>query len=499
MAIAIAVPQARAELDTDSGQAFVAYCIECHSTRTGERLSSCWRRFREFEAINRCLRAAGVQPLRLPRKTFGPADVERRRVLLEYALRKHVHSQRHLSRPLLEWLMLPAHLHPIYNSEPVDADAANICKAPAAARYKAMTEAHRANIKEAVIDASKRSRLVLAAMSVFVMALSLRTPWDDGARMLLLGVCCGLLICSAVWFQSARRWRAGFTVLIEQAAQAAKELGLDTSTLVGLEGCGKGLNELGCTMVSGTHRFPLQDRQAAPEQQDSVEGARLPPALQKEADHAMELLELNLQEEHNCEGQMWETKDSGGGIAVSSSAIPGTGRRMWKSRVGIPERAGLTMHDLASSVVQWEERLRWDKSVSEGKVVKKFEGGYDLVSYRSSPAAGGAISAREFFDIRKICQLPGEGAGVMIALMSVTTDQMPDLPPPGNGIVRACSQPGGGMRITRTAQGGFVVETIGCIDIKGWVPVKVINLAMSGTLKDMCKAMRNHLADAAHC
>lgn len=215
------------------------------------------------------------------------------------------------------------------------------------------------------------------------------------------------------------------------------------------------------------------------------EGAeQLPETLRRIADRSCELLIQHLRSDLNAYGLPWDLSKSANGLKIWSSKIPGQSRRVWKSQFTFATDARLEY--IIEETRDWTKRLKWDKSYSQGEILRTFKAGsnklYDLS--RSCSMAMAGISSREFLELRYFH--PGlDGRTLLHTFTSVTCEDISGLPSPSKGLVHADGKAGTGVRWTRieatesSTAPCWMVEIVVEADLKGWVPTVVLNSAMT--------------------
>lgn len=227
-------------------------------------------------------------------------------------------------------------------------------------------------------------------------------------------------------------------------------------------------------------------------------GASMPKKAEAIATRSLELLEENLREDVNAYGQPWKVTKSSKDIEIWSSEIPGSSRRVWKSRYEFTTHAGL--EEIIEEYRIWEKRLKWDTHLSHGEILKTFTKGPDICDvsrYVFKPVL--TVAAREFVDLQ--CWHPSaDGRTVVTTGASVTEKDMAGLPSPTKDAVRGDNKVGTGVRFNllpsdgRSAGNRWEVFVVGDTDLKGLIPTWVINKAMAKTFNDVAKENIKHFA-----
>lgn len=211
----------------------------------------------------------------------------------------------------------------------------------------------------------------------------------------------------------------------------------------------------------------------------------------------------NLSDSANMDGMPWQEKKTGPMGKVLTSPMNGSKRLLYKaiSLVNVADNFGNA--DFVEHTMTWQKRLIWDcATIKEGRVQAKFEDSTDLLVYASAPAVGGAVSSREWIDLRQLRIVREEDGGGLTAIL-LSAD--PKLLPPSMpavvakpGTVAAKSHRGGGIRIRPLGapSGGkrqWEIITVINIELCGWLPVSIINEATTEGLTMTCKNMARYL------
>jgi hypothetical protein len=147
--------------------------------------------------------------------------------------------------------------------------------------------------------------------------------------------------------------------------------------------------------------------------------------------------------------------------------------------------------------------MEWDDSLSDGRDVARYaDQMVDFITYSSKEAAGGWISPRAFVDIRKMAVLE-DGT---LQCWCVGIESPPESPLAAEfdsleivedkpGMVRGQNKPGSGFQveIMKDNDDGSLNEyrltILSCSDVKGSIPVSIINGALTSQFMGMTAAM----------
>ena len=146
----------------------------------------------------------------------------------------------------------------------------------------------------------------------------------------------------------------------------------------------------------------------------------------------------------NAFGSPWVVEKNSNGRQVWSSKIPGESRKVWKCSFIMKTNCGLQQILEENSV--WEKRLKWEKTFTEGAILKRFVDAsdvYDVSRYCSGKIL--TVAPREFVDLR--CWRPSpDGTNSLHAFVSLSSQDMAGLPDSSDGLVRADNKAGCGIR-----------------------------------------------------
>ncbi len=194
----------------------------------------------------------------------------------------------------------------------------------------------------------------------------------------------------------------------------------------------------------------------------------------------------------SSDGEAWVLEKETDGIRVFSAKIPNQKIKRWKVvgeiQSGSPEKLWRLIGD-------YQYRLKWDAALRMGKTIARYEQGVDAVYYQVNEAAGGWISPRDFVDIRqtRACTVNGH-PGLETWCCSLDPAKGALLSPAEGGFVRAENAPGGGFKVVATSATSCEITMLAVTDIKGSLPVSIINAAMSSTFVSMVQGMRTCIA-----
>eukprot|EP00929_Paragymnodinium_shiwhaense_P027607 TRINITY_DN16174_c0_g1_i3.p1 TRINITY_DN16174_c0_g1~~TRINITY_DN16174_c0_g1_i3.p1 ORF type:complete len:510 (-),score=55.74 TRINITY_DN16174_c0_g1_i3:202-1731(-) len=505
MSWAITVPHS--VLVNDGAGNYVVYRIEVRAICNNELVAGCYRRYKQFEQLNRSLRKAGLPVVRLPGKSLGNVNTEERRVRLQASLQQYVGGRRTLPRELSDWLELTTgtldtrhragqrgHVMPfshlVSTGAVLDLKDTHIRGIIDMVRSESQLAANGGGCVSAFSCVNFARAMAVFSIGLIIPATlaGLLNLSGQNASAFAGGLSLGFILCTAVWvfaFQQPAGKPAMATeskaphsvsdaILIDRVRDVLRKTWAEsvdgfTGSFTG-SFSGSSFDTTSFGPSEGDSLYPIGEdgEQPAPE--------AVPPLVKQKNETAFQMLALNLRDDLNCLDQKWERKSFKDGVAIWASAIPGSSRKVWKSVCKVRVKGGM-------------------EEVINGKSLE--------LSYSATqPAGGGAVSSREFYDIRDVRHLE-EQEGFLSVAVSLTHDEMPALvPKPGGGTVRGMMHEGCGMRAIRIEPGEgeslqpgetlWLCETVANIDLKGWVPAGAIVVAMTGALTDTSKCMMKH-------
>ncbi|GBG34368.1 StAR-related lipid transfer protein 3 [Hondaea fermentalgiana] len=228
----------------------------------------------------------------------------------------------------------------------------------------------------------------------------------------------------------------------------------------------------------------------------------LPAQGKKLIEDSLSKFVKNLDPVHSCDGKTWQLEQDKDGIKVFSAAFPGQSTKRWK--VTCTCRAE-SLHELCEELFNFDKRTGasgWDTALKTGNIVKTFGEHFTVARMITNAAAGGAISSREFFDLRVRYNGPSEYKfapenGCLTATVGLDPKKdkswLPSMPKPDKNYVVGTSYPGGGVRISALGKDTFLYEMVTNMNLNGWIPTSVINTATSSALLESHQAMLAHL------
>ena len=214
---------------------------------------------------------------------------------------------------------------------------------------------------------------------------------------------------------------------------------------------------------------------------------------------AYKVLLGNLNEKTNADMKPWKlhAENSDYGIKVYSSEFVAQSIKRWKVEVVVKS---IDIDTFLDQVFNFDIRCGqgdtkgWDVAIKQGRIAHSFDVNdeYTISVMNTHPAGGGAISSREFIDLRWRQRTP---SNVLVTIVS------PDpkihsylkLPQGDKSLVRATNYPGAGIRLTVLPGGDLKYESISNASIGGWLPTSVINSATAGAMMESHVAMVTHL------
>jgi hypothetical protein len=192
------------------------------------------------------------------------------------------------------------------------------------------------------------------------------------------------------------------------------------------------------------------------------------------------------------DGESWAVEKDTDNIKVLSARIPDQKIKRWKVigevECGSPEV-------LWRLIGEYEYRLKWDTALRMGRNIALHENGIETVYYQVNEAAGGWISPRDFVDIRQTRAYTDNGrAAIETWCCSLDPNEGARLQAVEGSYVRGENLAGGGFKVITTSDTTCEITMLAVTDIKGSLPVSIINSAMSSTFVSMVQGMRTCLA-----
>jgi hypothetical protein len=231
----------------------------------------------------------------------------------------------------------------------------------------------------------------------------------------------------------------------------------------------------------------------------------VPKNLKSIVDSSMELYLKNEFGPVTCDGVPWVEFKSVDGIKIERADYPGRSFKRWRITAdGLYGPSEGVYKQLFDYNVRCPPN-GWDHNIAWGKIVKEFDDYYRIVNYATASAAGGAVSSREFVEIRHVVMVPT--GGFYLSGLSVDDSMVQPFVPGFKGAsagpagTRATSYPGGGARL-QVMEGEpsdinvprmhrFVMVTN--VDLSGWLTQGLINSATTDALIDSTNETRAHL------
>jgi len=225
----------------------------------------------------------------------------------------------------------------------------------------------------------------------------------------------------------------------------------------------------------------------------------LPAPVEAFLAQCLSSFEASLNPQTNADGKPWILVNEANGIKIWQSDIPKLSCKRWKVETEIVG----TRDAIFAELNDYANRPKWDSTLASGGVLKSYTTGLDghaeVSLYYTAPAAGGAVSSREFADLGLIIKHANGGISYINAsLQPELRRHIPSIPKAVKGV-RGFTQPGSGMRITPLAcEAGkeptrFKYTLVNAIELGGWLPSSLINSATTQALTDGTRTMCEHL------
>jgi len=225
----------------------------------------------------------------------------------------------------------------------------------------------------------------------------------------------------------------------------------------------------------------------------------VPSQAKMMVDESLKLFLKNLDSSSNCDGKPWKSASETEGIKVYSSELAGQSTKRWKVETVVKAPS---VEALVEELFNFDKRASgsggWDSAVKSGRIEKTW-GDYSISVMATNAAAGGAISSREFVDVRvKVPDHPAVSkGGLLIASIGIepkTDKWCAPFPKLDKNATLGRNFSGGGVKIEPTGEPNtFNYTMVNNLNLKGWIPTSVINSATADALVESHKAMHKHL------
>jgi len=427
----------------------------------GTLVAACWRRYREFQALQILLRGASGQELQLPKAPWlSSVDTELRRQQLEQCLRDYISASRSLPPQLLQWLEVPSPTGGMVvehgQEEQTRSRDEPVGPAPSAPSKRR---------PKGGLDDLWRYMLLCVTAVLLVVAL-----FTGEMRSFTLGALFSVTILGAASSSSssakAELQQSGDALLIEQSKASV-------------------IPRPQQQQQRQSEHVALRAEAAESSLLSEPSFAELPAELMQLTSSCLDALEHGCGET-SCQGHPWELLTDSGGIKVWSAPLDGKDILMWKTRFRIRLHGGL--RHVEDYILDWAKRQRsWDKGFVVGETIQTYAGNQDLVRYVHGRV--GLIDRREFINLRGK-RRHAEDAGFTCSGVSVDCDQLKEVPPATTDAVRASCGVGMGTVAKKvdlpglaTGETCWEITLISHVDPKGNLSVRVLNSAQTHVLK----------------
>jgi hypothetical protein len=223
------------------------------------------------------------------------------------------------------------------------------------------------------------------------------------------------------------------------------------------------------------------------------------------------ILLRNLSPDTSSEGEAWVLSKKRDDTSIHTADIPGSKLKRWKVTAVLQARSPF---EITQMLLSWHYRLQWDDSLSEGRDLARYEDQrIDFITYSSKEAAGGWISPRAFVDMRQMEVSKDDGNGTSrLQCWCVGIESPPETPLAAEfdsleivedkpGMVRGQNKAGSGFQVETLKEHGdsaqlneYRLTILSCSDVKGSIPVSIINGALTSQFMGMTAAMESALA-----
>jgi hypothetical protein len=219
------------------------------------------------------------------------------------------------------------------------------------------------------------------------------------------------------------------------------------------------------------------------------------------------LFQRNLSPDTSSEGEAWILSKKRDETSIHTADIPGSKLKRWKVTAVLKARSPF---EITQMLLSWHYRLQWDDSLSEGRDLARHEDQrIDFITYSSKEAAGGWISPRAFVDMRQM-EVAKDGGSLQCWCVGI--ESPPETPLAAEfdsleivedkpGMVRGQNKAGSGFQVETLKEHGdsaqlnqYRLTILSCSDVKGSIPVSIINGALTSQFMGMTAAMESALA-----
>lgn len=183
----------------------------------------------------------------------------------------------------------------------------------------------------------------------------------------------------------------------------------------------------------------------------------------------------------NSEGWTLEKEVEGTGDLVHSKVIPPKSHKIFRLTASIDVNPKILHEDLFYNM---ENAPLWNPTVVDCKILEKIDRQTDVSYHISADAGGGVVSSRDFVVVR---YWNTRGTTYISAGTSVVHPSMP----PVKHIVRGENGPTA-FAFRPAAHNSCDFQWLLNINLKGWLPQKVIDHALGTGMLDYVKHLRLH-------
>lgn len=185
----------------------------------------------------------------------------------------------------------------------------------------------------------------------------------------------------------------------------------------------------------------------------------------------------------------WKTEKQKDEIVVESRVIP-SGRKIYRLKSSLD---GKTEDIFNLIVLRPDMAHKWGGSITDSYVVRQIDDQTDIVYNSTGVEGGGMVSSRDFVNLRR-----WERRGDVFVSCNATIE-IDELPPKKDHI-RGENGPGGWA--FREAEGNpnrTEYVWLFNVDLKGWLPQSVTDIAMAHMLYQTGQGVRNYVRESLGC
>lgn len=234
----------------------------------------------------------------------------------------------------------------------------------------------------------------------------------------------------------------------------------------------------------------------------------LPKELSDVAVESWKKFRLNLDQNKSCDGEPWKLLVDKPELKIYNCNLPGESWKRWKIEATVEGDSKL----LDSEVINYDTRISgWDTALLYGKTHKIYvppEGveadNAVVVTYATTPAAGGSVPSRQFMDLGlfrhyKVEGEDNENLAIEFSMVGLDRKKFKKYCPPEDkrGFVQGNTFSGCGLLLvpleTTLPCRKWKYTLISAIDLGGWLMPSLVNSATTQALTEQTENMIAHM------